>query len=91
MSESPVAALIRATIEAQDPAKKRDWAVGSRLLMEPMLERLERMKDDMRKERRQLQQDVDSDLISEDEMKAQLSLSQELINAYQQSLKALLQ
>lgn len=90
MSESPVAALIRATIEAQNPEKKSDREVGMRLLMEPMHERLDRMKENMRRERRDLKQDVKDGLITPDEMKAQLRSTQELIDSYQASLTALL-
>ena len=88
--ESPVSALIRATIEAQDPQKKSDREYGARLLMEPLQDRLSTMKREYRQERRELQADVNAKLITKAEMERQLQITRDLINAYAESLTKLL-
>lgn len=88
--ESPIKALIRASIEAQNPDKKDERELGHRLLLETFMDRYRTMKKDYREEREELRQDVADGFITEAEMHRQLKITMDLINAYAASLQKLL-
>lgn len=89
-NESPIKALIRASIEAQNPDKKDERELGHRLLLETFMERYRSMKRDYREERKELKQDVTDGFITNAEMQRQLKISMDLITAYAESLLKLL-